>query len=81
MSLGQHTCRDPALHRCRQPQESHGVGQLRSRAADPRSELLLGAAEVRQQLGVRRGLLQRVELGALQVLDQGVAEQESVSGV
>ena len=46
-----------------------------------RGQLVVGAAEVVQQLLVGGGLLQRVELAAVQVLQQGVAQQVVVGRV
>ena len=43
-------------------------------------ELLLGAAEVAHHLLVGGGLLQRVQVGPVQVLQQGVAQQVGVLG-
>ena len=48
---------------------------MRAGTADLLRELLVGGAEVVEQLLVGRGLLERVELLAVQVLDQGVPEQ------
>ena len=45
------------------------------------AKLVLGDAEVSQQLLVGGGLFQRVELGAVQVLQQGVAEHVDICGV
>ena len=57
------------------------VADLGTGASDPRGELLVGAAEVLEQLLVGRGLLQRVQLRAVQVLEQGVPEHGGVVGV
>ena len=54
---------------------------LRARAADPAGQLLVGAAEVVEQLLVGGRLLQRVELRAVQVLQQRVAQQVVVGRV
>ena len=48
---------------------------MRAGAADLAREFLVGGAEVVEQLLVGGGLFQRVELLAVQVLDQGVPEQ------
>ena len=45
-----------------------------------RAELLLGAAEVVEQLLVGGGLLERVELAAVEVLEQGVAQEVVLLG-
>src|SRR5690606_4829574 len=75
---GEHPRRDAALDRRGEAQEAQGVGDLGPRAVDALCELLLGAAEVVEQLLVRGGLLERVELRAVQVLQQGVAQQVGV---
>ena len=77
----QHPGGDPALDDRRQPQQSDGVGDLRPRALDATRQLLLRAAEVLEHLLVRGCLLQRIELGSVQVLQQGVAEQVMALGL
>ena len=77
----EHAGGHPALHAGRQAQQAQRVAHLRPAAADPRRELVLGAAEVVEHLLVGRRLLQRVELGAVQVLEQGVAQQDVVGGL
>ena len=62
-------------------QQPQGVGDLRPGPADPAGELVVGAAEVLQQLVVGRRLLERVELAAVQVLQQRVAQHGVVAGV
>ncbi len=77
----EHAGRDLRLDRLRQPQQPDGVRDLRTRAADLLGELLLGDAEVLQQLLVRRRLFQRVELSPVDVLEQRVAQHVFVGGV
>ena len=77
----EHPGGDPALHGRGQLEQPQGVGDLRPGAPDPLGELLVGAAEVLQQLTVGGGLLQRVQLGPVQVLQQRVAEHHVVAGV
>jgi hypothetical protein len=48
---------------------------------DPAGQLLVGGAELVQQLLVGRGLLERVELLAVQVLQQRVAQHVVVGGL
>ena len=50
-------------------------------AADPGGQLVVRAAEVLEQLLVGGRLLERVQLGAVQVLQQRVAEQVVVAGL
>ena len=59
------------------------AGCWRSAGASDRSggQLVVGAAEVVQQLLVGRGLLERVELAAVQVLQQGVPQQVVLGGL
>ena len=77
----QNTGGDPTLHQRGELEQAQGVGDLRARAAYPGGELVVGAAEVVQQLLVGRRLFQRVELTAVQVLQQGVTQQVVVVGV
>ena len=71
---------DAPLDGRREPEQSDGVGDLRSGPLDPGGQLVLGAAEVGQQLLVRGRLFQRVELSPVQVLQQRVAQQVVVLG-
>ena len=71
----EHARGDPLLHGRRQVQQAQGIADVRPGAADLLRELLMGGAEVVEQLLVGRGLLERVELLPVQVLDQGVPEQ------
>ena len=70
---------DAALDQGRQLEQPQRVGDLRPGPSDPAGQLVVGAAEVLQQLVVGVGLLQRVELGAVQVLQQGVAQHDVVA--
>ena len=72
---------DAALDGGREVEQPQRVADLRPAAADPGGELVVGAAEVVEQLAVRRGLLERVELRAVQVLQQRVAQQVVVLGL
>ena len=65
---------DPLLHGGRQVQQPEGVADVRPGPADLLRQLLVGRAEVVQQLLVRRGLLQGVELLTVQVLHQRVPQ-------
>ena len=60
MPGGEHAGRDPSLHRQGQLEQAQGVRDLRPGPPDPVGELVMGAAEVLQQLVVRRGFLERV---------------------
>ncbi len=81
MAGGEHSRRDALLHGKRQLEQADRVADLGARPPDAARELLLGDAEVREQLLVRRRLLERVQLGAVQVLEQGVAQQVLVGRV
>ncbi len=75
MASTQHPRCHPPLHGRRQLQQAERVGDLRPGTPDPAGQLLLGAAEVLQQLVVRRSLFQGVQLAAVEVLEQRVAQQ------
>ena len=64
-----------------QAEQPDGVGDLRAGPADPAGQLLLRGAEVGEQLLVGGRLLERVELRAVQVLQQRVAQHPVVGGV
>ncbi len=55
-----------------------GVGDRGSRLADPRRNLLLRQLEVLLQRAVGLGLFHRIEVGALEVFDQGELEKLAV---
>ncbi len=74
MTGGQHTGRDPPLHGDGQVQQPDGVADDRATAADALRELVVGDAEFLEQLLVGSSLLQRIELGAVDVLQQRVAQ-------
>ena len=62
-------------------QQAQGVGDLRSRAGDSLGELFLSRTEIRHELLICARLLQRVELGPVEVFQEGVSEQVSVVGL
>ena len=72
---------DLALDRRPELEQPDRVADLGPGAADPRGQLLVGAAEVLEELLVGRGLLERVQLRAVQVLQQRVAQHGGVVGV
>ena len=78
---GEHAGGHALLHRQRQLQQADGVADLRTGAPDAAGELLLRDAEVLEQLLVGGRLFERVQLRAMQVLQQRVAEQMLVGGV
>ena len=63
------------LDRRRELEQAQGVGDRRAALADPLGDLLLGELEVLDQLLVGRGLLERVEVLAVEVLDQRLLER------
>ena len=73
MTSTQHARGHPALHQRGQLQQAQRVGDLRTRSAYPGGQLIMGAAEVVQQLLICRRLFKSVELAAVQVLQEGVA--------
>ena len=73
----EHAGGQPAGDQRGQPQQAQGVGDLGPGAADAGGQLLVRAAEVVEQLLVGRRLLERVELAAVEVLQEGVAQQAS----
>ena len=63
-----------ALHVGRKLEQPHQVGDVRAALAQALGQPLLGVAEAVHQLAVARRLLDRVEIGALDVLDDGDLE-------
>ena len=74
MPRGQHAGCNPVLHVRRQLEQAQGIGDMRPGPAEPTGQLLVGGPEVIEKLLVSRGLLERVELLPVQVLQQRVAE-------
>src|SRR5699024_11263969 len=72
MTGAQSAAGEPALDQCREAQQAQCIGDLGTRTTDPLAELVLGASEVVEQLLVGSGFLERVQLGAVQVLQQGI---------
>jgi hypothetical protein len=72
---------NPGLHLHRQLHQPDRVRDLRATATDLAGQLLVGGAELLEQLLVGGSLLERVELDAVDVLQQGVAEHGVVGGV
>ena len=71
---------DHLLDRGRQLQEPQRVGDRDAAASDPRRHLLVRETEVLDELLVGGGFLERVEVGAVHVLDQRVLERRRVVG-
>jgi hypothetical protein len=65
---------DHRAHAVGQLEQAHRVGHRRAVLADPRRDLVLVQAELVDQPLERQRLLDRVEIGALQVLDQRALE-------
>ena len=80
MTCGQHAGCHPPLHCWCQVHQPQRVADMRAGTADPVCQLLVCGAELLQQLLVGRCLFQWVELLAVQVLQQGVAQQRVVGG-
>ncbi len=81
MAGGQHAGGNARLHGLGQLQQAQSVGDLRPRPAEALSELLLGDAEVFEQLLVRARLLQCVQLGAVKILEQSIPQHRVVGSV
>ena len=81
MTGGQHACSDPTLHRGGQPEQADRVRDLRPRTTDAPGQLLVRGPELVEQLLVGSALLERVELLAVQVLQERVAQHRVVGGV
>ena len=75
MARAEHARGDALLDGRGEIEQPEGVADVRAGAAYLLRELLVGGAEIVEQLLVGRGLFERVELLAVQVLDQGVPEQ------
>src|SRR5580692_4834185 len=65
----------------REVEQPERVADMRPGAPDLLCQLLVGGAEVIEQLLIGRRLFQRVKLLAVQVLDQGIPEQVIVLGL
>ncbi len=81
MAGAEHSGSDAAGHQRGQLQQAQRVGDLRAGASDAPRQLVMGAPEVLQQLLVGGRLLERVQLAAVQVLQQGVAQEGVVLGL
>ncbi len=77
----QHAGRHPALHRDRQPQQPDHVGDEGAGPTDAGREFIVGDAELVEQLLIGGRLFQRVQLRAVDVLQQGVAQHAVVGGL
>ena len=58
-----------------------GVGDMAAALADDAGDVAVRIAVVRAELGVARGFLERVEIGALDILDDGDFERFAVAGL
>ena len=81
MAGAEHPGGNAARHERRQLQQPQRVGDLRAGPPDAAGELVVRAAEVLEQLLVGRRLLEGVELAAVEVLQQRVAQQVVVVGL
>src|ERR1700730_12454498 len=71
----QDACGAPLLNARRQAEQPDGIRDVRPGPADPPGQLLVCGGEVIEKLLIRGGLLERVQLLSVQVLDQRVPEQ------
>ena len=69
------------LHLRRQPEQAQRVGDRRATLADSLGDVVVGELEVLDQLEVCRGLLERGEVGAMEVLDERLLDGGDVVGV
>ena len=69
------------MHGFREFQQAQRVRDLRTRATDPARQFFLSNTKIREQLLIGGCLFQRVQLRAVQVLQQGIAQHVHVGGV
>ncbi len=81
MTRAQDSGGNPPLDVGRQLQQAQGIRDVRPGPPDPPGKLVVGRTEVIEQLLVGGGLLQRVELLPMQILDQRIPEQIIVPGL
>ena len=81
MTRRKHPGGDAGLHGLGQAQETQGIGDLRARAAKALRQLLLRDTEVLEQLLVRARLLERVQLSAMEILEQSIPQHGVVGGI
>ena len=74
MALAEAAVRDRGLHAGRQVEEAESVRDRRSCATDAVRDFLLAEPELLDQLAVRLRGLERIEILALEVLDEGDLE-------
>ena len=72
---------DEALDARRQLEEAQRVRDRDPAAADPGRELVVGQAEVFDQLLVGARLLERAEVLAVEVLDEGLLDSRQLVGL
>src|SRR5258706_1881270 len=72
---------DHRLHALRQFEQPDGIGDVAAALAHLLGDLLLGVAEAVQQLVIGRGLLDRVQIRALNIFDDRKLERLSVRNV
>ncbi len=72
---------DATLHGDRQPQQADHVGDQRPRPTDARRQFVVGDLELVEQLLIGRRLFKRVQLCAVDVLQQCVAQHAVVGGL
>ena len=69
---------DVVLNRLRQLQQADGVGDVAAAAADDMAERVLGVVEFLDQLAIAARFFDRVQIGALDVFDEGDFERLGV---
>ena len=81
MPRRQHPGGHPALDGDRQPKQPDHVGDHRTRPSYPDREFVVGDVEFLEQLLIGRRLFQRIQLRAVDVLQQGVPEHVVIGGL
>ena len=78
MPGGKHTGSHLGLHGGGEAQEPEGVRDLRTATVNLLGELFFGAVEVSQELLVREGFLQGIEVGPVKVLQKRITQQSII---
>jgi len=81
VTRAQHPGGDPALYRSRQLEQPYGVRNVRPRSAHLLGQFVVRSIKVIEQLLVRGGLFQRVQLLPVKVFHERFTEQIIIPGV
>ena len=80
MPGGKHTGSHLGLHGGGKAQEPEGVRDLGPATVNLLGELFFGAVEVSQELLVREGFLQGIEVGPVKILQKRITQQGIIIG-